>query len=285
MRHLAPFLALVLCLTIAARAQRPGSPKPRGGGRAPTAARPSLSKRPSPQASAGRASRRSLVPRLQRTDRQQLRPHRTRPVARPQSSEPQVPVAPGRTTKMPSHRPPSDRLPVRRVSGAERALQQRLASIDKMRDFAVQSGNLTLLDRADALERTAREQHAHMLKQTAQRETPPIRPFDPAVRIADPTRDEQARYVVAERQESANRVYNRNLPEQAQTMGREFGQLTAEQARQLGRPFGQETANPNRLTNANLPFRSPTRPTSEFPVQTLARPLPAVSPAEAAPAP
>ena len=64
---------------------------------------------------------------------------------------------------------------VRPPAGHDRALQNRLAAIDRMRDRAAESGNVALLRRADELERLAREHVARVADRLERMpELPPV---------------------------------------------------------------------------------------------------------------
>lgn len=292
MRYFATLIALVLCLTSNLQAQRPGPANARGTSRPTPNARPTLPIRPSPRASVGSVSRRGSLTRLRQLDRQRmgLRDNRGPQVNRPQaratrselrnpSVEDQVPS--DAFSRLPSNRSSRNQRPPRRVSGAEQALQQRLASIDKMRDFAVESGNMQLLDRADALERLAREQHGHMLQQIAQRDTTPSGPSGNPENVNGRPRADQTPYVMSQRQPAESRIPDRDLSQRPQVAGREFGQMTARQARELGRDFGQANAENRPLTpQQRLPRPVPMQTVAPR-VQTLQLPLqtaPSVTP-------
>lgn len=149
-----------------------------------------------------------------------------------------------------------------RVDPHERAFQHRLAQIDRLRDQAIETGDETLLGRADEMERKAREHRARFMANKQRIAALPHGPNrDPAV-------------------EDDQRVpYGQTVSEHARRLGREFGQFTAEQAREQGREFGKSNANKTRIFERPVePTPTPTEPSAGEP--TLTDP-----PADAAPEP
>ena len=140
------------------------------------------------------------------------------------------------------------------MTGLERAFQQRLAAIDRMRDFAVESNSLALLERADALEQLTRQHHERLL--TSPDHTAALRP-------AHLGPDQSTLPEAGLRTHDAkNQPYGHIVSENARTLGREFGQFTAQQARELGRDFGNANATKTRLFQPPVdPEPAPTEPT------------------------
>ena len=113
--------------------------------------------------------------------------------------------------------------------GIDRAFSQRLASIDRIRDRAVETGNVNLLNRADALEQSVRaERRGKKLDSLANGNLVPNgRDKAVATGHSDWKTNED------------NRPYGQTISEMARELGSDFGSITSEQARQSGREFGQ----------------------------------------------
>ncbi len=125
-----------------------------------------------------------------------------------------------------------------RRTHAERGLAQRLAQIDRIRDRALETGNVQLLHRADALEKAARDKFKHRdFDQHLSLNRPNIHNLDPAAapRAADRPASE------------TGRSHGQQLSELARTLGAEFGHATSESATDLGRDFGKLNADKTRV--------------------------------------
>ena len=125
--------------------------------------------RPSPQAGAARLNR------LQRPDGLSHRGTRGRPLFSRRSRPATVPTRPAHArhdARAPheasgEHARPALRQPPlpptsRRPVAAARALQNRLAAIDRLRDRAIETGDTRLLDHANRMEQDARAHYARM---------------------------------------------------------------------------------------------------------------------------
>lgn len=187
--------------------------------------RPTATSRPTPQASGGRLGNRSLLPRMRQFRRLQNLGNSRRSFSRTQ--------APGQMKR-------SNRITSRpefsRMTPADRSMQQRLASIDRMRDYAIESNNPGLLDRADYLERQVRS------GSTRQRSTL-ARTFSRFPTAAQDQRDPRSFNTDG----ITGREFGQGISAKARELGREFGQFTAKQARELGREFGKSNADKTRL--------------------------------------
>lgn len=128
---------------------------------------------------------------------------------------------------------------------ADRLLQKRLASIDQMRDLALENGNLKLLERADELETIARWQFDRRIRKTGQMGAAQI------PEGADRDRP--------------GKVFGRETAERARLGRREFGRATAETAREGGRESGDSiTSSLTGRTRRNVTEESESRD-SELP--------------------
>ncbi len=253
MRFTAASLAVFLCFASAASAQSPNVPNPQSIGRA------NVPTRPSPQASGGRLNGRNIIPARRQNNGQRGRPAVSPSSTRNAQSDRTSTVANERIASR------SDSPPIRQLTGPERALQQRLAAIDRMRDSAVETGNVILLERADELERMAREQHARMIGEQVSPERLPAYNQD-----NDPQSNRSLESRSVGRPEVDRRGFGQAIAEQARTMGREFGQFTSEQARRLGRAFGQSNADKTRLLSPPAPAEpAPVEPAPVEPIPVL----------------
>jgi hypothetical protein len=143
---------------------------------------------------------------------------------------------------------------------AEHVLQNRLAAIDRMRDHALTTDNLDLLQHADELERLAREQHARMIGVLPQEpiSVPGFTPLPPASAPpplpsgAAPSGAVTAQPPIMDPAPLPTqlpgpyippglygREFGQHVSEQARLYGREFGQYVSEQAQAGGAPFGR----------------------------------------------
>lgn len=75
-----------------------------------------------------------------------------------------------------------------KLTGPARALQERLNAIDHMRDMAMKSGNIRLLQEADALEAKARQQYSFQMEHGNRRTDVPPQPQTRRPAVAPTTR-------------------------------------------------------------------------------------------------
>lgn len=136
---------------------------------------------------------------------------------------------------------PADRSGLRSASRVEVSLRNRLAAIDRMRDVALESGDLQLLERADRLEARARAQF-RAGQQTAV-------PFTGVIN-ADQQTSGDARLT--------GRKFGRRISGQAREFGSEFGAATSGRASGSGSEFGLQ----NRTKTANRVFTGGQEPGS-----------------------
>jgi hypothetical protein len=143
---------------------------------------------------------------------------------------------------------------------AEHVLQNRLAAIDRMRDHALASENLDLLQHADELEQMAREQHSRMtgILPPAPVALPGFTPLPPSTTTAGapttstttdpaplpPTYTGVAPAIAPPPGPYVppglhGREFGQHVAEQARLYGHEWGQYVSEQAQQGGTPFGR----------------------------------------------
>lgn len=122
------------------------------------------------------------------------------------------------------------------VAPGQRALQERLASIERLRDIAIDRGDLQLLERADALESLAREEHGNRFNVNQLGRDAPANalPMDLADRM-----DLRRNTWGAIDADAKEQPYGQVISGYARELGREWGQFNAEQAQSLGVEFGQ----------------------------------------------
>ncbi len=195
----------------------------------------------------------------------------------------------GRPQQLPhplANRPAPAQPHVERMAPHERGMQQRLAQIDAMRDRAIETNDEALLQRADELERLARDHHARFL---ANKERVAALPES---RYGEPDNGGTRLPAGTETNGRQTPPYGQTVSEHARTLGREFGQFTAEQARELGHEFGKANADKTRIfqrpiepapTTEPVPTGEPAPTADPEPVPTT-EPAPVTDP-ETVPAP
>jgi hypothetical protein len=114
-------------------------------------------------------------------------------------------------------------------SGIDRAFSQRLASIDRIRDRAVETGNVNLLNRADALEQAARDE----------RRGKKWGPLENGNLLQNGRDRSMAAGHSDWKTNDNNRPFGQTISEMARELGKDFGSITSEHARQSGREFGK----------------------------------------------
>ena len=187
-------------------------------------ARPTITRTARPQFGTGRVGRESTrrVPSIARLGRMFGRRQKEQALARRDTNrKPAISERPGRDLR------PAGQF---RGTPSDRILAKRLADIDHLRDVALRNGNVSLLDRADELERLARKQYARRtggdsgsgITQASASRDADDRPTPPVERLG--------------------RDFGRSTSETARLDGREFGATTSQQAREQGREFGSGVA-------------------------------------------
>ena len=253
MKLMMPFLVLSLFTTSIVTAQSTNAQNHRGNNGLPmTPARPKdLGRplelgRPSPQSASGRIANLSSIPHGRSSANSFGRFDGSRQPAFKQSLE-------RRPTAVNERLASRDALPaIRKLNGPDRAFQERIAAADRMRDKAIQSNNVVLLERADELDRKAREQYQRMITQRDQLEEPST--------IGTDNQDDQV-----DPSENVGRQFGQAIAARARAEHRGFGQATAERARELGREFGASNADKTRglpPTAESIPDGDPLSPNS-----------------------
>ncbi len=128
-----------------------------------------------------------------------------------------------------------------RLTGKQHALQTQLASIEKMRVKAEETGNQEMLARADELEKRVREKYVGV---TLPNEQPLA---DDVVEGEQRAKSQRGKTKHMNAGTNDNRAFGQSVAEQARADGRTLGQSTSEQARSQGREFGKSNANKTRL--------------------------------------
>ncbi len=138
-----------------------------------------------------------------------------------------------------------------RLTGKQHALQTQLASIEKMRVKAEETGNQEMLARADELEKRVREKYAGV---TLPNEQPLAADVVDGEQLAKSQRGKTKHMNAGT---NGNRAFGQSIAEQARADGRAFGESTSKRARSQGREFGKSNANKTRPVPSSMP------PTSE----------------------